>query len=318
MSTDSEDRSGSGASRRAVLLGGAAVVAAAALGRPGPVAAAAQRVVRRTGRTVQVGAYDITALLDASGAFGKAGDLFSGATAEDWHRARAVDPGAFGRDDAWLLDFRCWLVRGPRDHVTLVDTGVGPEGGPASGWAPVPGRLVGALAEVGVAPADVDVVVLSHLHEDHYSGSVSADGTPVFPNARYVVQQQEIETLDPADPALSYVVDPLRSSGQLDPVAGEARLARPGGAAAGIRLLPTPGHTVGHQSVLVEGAGRRVILAGDVLVHAVQLVNPGVAYRFESDAEQARETRHAVLELARRTGARLGTAHLHVPFVDVD
>ena len=54
---------------------------------------------------------------------------------------------------------------------SLVDVGIGAEGGPAA-WAPVPGRLVDALGEVGIAVGDVDTVVLTHLHEDHCGGVV--------------------------------------------------------------------------------------------------------------------------------------------------
>jgi len=72
-------------------------------------------------------------------------------------------------------------------RVTLVDVGIGAEGSPAW-WAPVPGRLVEALDEVGIVVPDVDTVVLTHLHEDHCGGVVDGSGSPVFPEARHVVQ----------------------------------------------------------------------------------------------------------------------------------
>ena len=268
--------------------------------------------------SVPIGPYRVTALLDASGRFGTAGQMFLGASGEDWVRARQVDPDAFGADDAWLLDFRCFLVRGPHSRLTLVDTGVGPEGSPSSGWAPVPGRLEDALAEAGVSPSDIDTVVLSHLHEDHYGGSVRLDGTPVFEQARYVVQRTELESLSPDGAAMSYVVEPLQATGQLDVADGETRLGLPSTRATGIRVVPTPGHTVGHQSVVVDGGRQRLVITGDVLVHAVQLVNPDVAYIFERDKTLARRTRNELLSSARESGALLATAHLHRPFITVE
>jgi glyoxylase-like metal-dependent hydrolase (beta-lactamase superfamily II) len=83
----------------------------------------------------------------------------------------------------------------------------------------------------------------------------------------------------------------------------------------GILLVPTPGHTVGHQSVVVTAGDDEVVVTGDVLVHAVQLANPDVAYRSEADHKVAAETRRRLLDQARAAGARLATAHLHTAFV---
>ncbi len=282
-----------------------AVAAPVAAPSPAPVA------VRRFGR------YEVLALLDAHGPFpGTAQAAFPDATATDWEHARCLDPAAFGPGGTWELDFRCYAVRRPGGRVTLVDTGIGPVGSPASGWAPVPGRLPTVLARAGIAPTDVETVVLTHLHEDHYGWSVTPDGVPVFPNARYVVQRAEVAALGPTRTARTYVVEPLLRAGRLQEVDGRTVLAgraRPGSGA--VTLLPTPGHTPGHQSVLVDGGGDRLLLTGDVLVHAVQLASPAVRYAFEADPAAARRSREQLLDEARRTGAVLGTAHLNRPFV---
>jgi glyoxylase-like metal-dependent hydrolase (beta-lactamase superfamily II) len=290
--------------RRTLLIGGvtAGLVAAGA-----PLAGAA---------AMRTGPFEVLALLDASGPFFlPAQDAFTGATATDWARARRVDPGAFGQDGTWLLDFRCFAIRLPAGGVALVDTGVGPEDSPASSWAPVPGHLLTRLAAAGVDRADVRLVVLTHLHEDHFGWSVSPVGVPVFPNARYVVQRTEIAALEEAgdEGVLAYVVEPLRRSGQLDAVAGAVCLARHH--AGTVTAVPTPGHTPGHQSVVVRDHVRQVVVTGDVLVHAVQLVAPDVAYRYEADQAAARATRHALLDDAARRPTWLATAHLTRPFV---
>jgi glyoxylase-like metal-dependent hydrolase (beta-lactamase superfamily II) len=194
--------------------------------------------------------------------------------------------------------------------VTLVDVGIGSEGSPA-GWAPLPGRLVAALAEEGIGVDDVDTVVLTHLHEDHCGGVVSADGTPVFGSARHVVQSAELASVR-EDPAIwGYAVAPLRSAALLDEVDGRVELA------PGVVLVPTPGHTVGHQSGVVTAGDEEVVVTGDVLVHAVQLANPDIAYRSEADPAAAAETRRRLFAEARAKGSSLATAHLHTPFVRV-
>ncbi|MCT2584903.1 MBL fold metallo-hydrolase [Actinophytocola gossypii] len=301
--------------RRTFLLGGATAGLAAA-GLTTPTAAA----VRASGSaTMAAGPFQVVALLDATGPFFlPAEEAFSGATSRDWTGARRVDPDAFGPDGTWNLDFRCFAIRLPAGGFALVDAGVGPAESPASAWAPVPGHLLERLTETGIDRADVRLVVLTHLHEDHFGWSVSPDGVPYFPNARYVVQRTEIRALEQAgdDVVLPYVVDPLRRTGQLDTVDGDVCLARGRGGA--VSTIPTPGHTPGHQSVVVRGHGRRVVITGDVLVHAVQLVDPDVGYAFEADQDVARGTRRSLLEDAERGRTWLATAHLRTPFVRAD
>lgn len=304
--------------RRTFLLGGAALGAGATLvgpaaATPAPAAHPVISVAKRVGRL------EVVAVLDASGAFplGRQ-DAFPTATLSDWDAARGIDPGAFGPGETWRLNFHCFAIRRPAGRITLVDTGIGPVGGPASGWAPVPGRLPSALPEAGIDAGDVDVVVLTHLHEDHFGWSVSPEGVAMFPNARYVVQRDEVAALAPDDVAHNYVVNPLRRTGQLHEIDGRTQL--PNGDRACRELItavPTPGHTPGHQSVLVEGAGRQVVITGDVLVHAVQLADPGVGYVFESDQDTAAHTRRVLLAYARHRRSLLATAHLTRPFVDV-
>lgn len=289
----------------------------------GPVEQAVARAVR-TGRTTALarsfGAFEVMPLVDASGPFflGRQA-AFPEATSHDWDVARLVDPSAFGLGETWLLDFRCFVIRGPRDRLLLVDTGVGPDGSPAAAWAPTPGRLPAELELAGIDPRDVDTVVLTHLHEDHYGWSVGLDGTPMFANARYIVQRREVAALAEGDAAVGYVVDPLRATGQLDQVSGAARVTLATGRSGGsIRVVPTPGHTPGHQSVVIDSRDRQVIVTGDVLVHAVQLVDPDVSYRFEADPEVARRTRHTLLIGARQRHTVLATAHLRQPFIELD
>ncbi|MCF3119031.1 MBL fold metallo-hydrolase [Streptomyces arenae] len=316
----------SGLDRRRVLRGAAGAAALAGWGQVLAGGGAAHAAGVRESRVIarRAGAFEVLALLDAHGPFpGKRQDHFAGATASDWRRAERIDPAAFGPDDTWELDFRCYAIRGPGGRVTLVDTGIGPAGSPASGWAPVPGQLPEVLTAAGIGASDVDTVVLTHLHEDHYGWAVGPDRTPMFPEARHVVQRAETAALGERDSAMSYVVGPLRAGGLLDEVEGRVRLlsgAR-GGSGAGrghggaVTLVPTPGHTAGHQSVLVEGGARRIMVTGDVLVHAVQLANPAVSYGFERDKEAARQSRQRLLAEARRTRAVLATPHLNRAFV---
>jgi glyoxylase-like metal-dependent hydrolase (beta-lactamase superfamily II) len=197
---------------------------------------------------------------------------------------------------------RCLLVEG-RGHRTLIETGNGDK---------FPAKLkdiygidhdravVDSLREAGLHPDGVDTVVMTHLHFDHSGGTTrrTASGVePVFRRARHVVQRREWE--DATHPhernRASYLPEnifPLAESGLLTLVDGEVEVA------PGVRVLPTPGHTAGHQSVLLgDPGGPRVLFLGDVVPTAVHTRLP---YVMAYDLEPARtvETKRALFARA--------------------
>ncbi|WP_239089949.1 MBL fold metallo-hydrolase [Sphaerimonospora thailandensis] len=204
-------------------------------------------------------------------------------------------PGSSFPDDAeWVLHFHCYLLRAA-GRTVLVDTGIGGTDSPAASWAPVPGRIGGELAAVGVEPADVDAVVLTHLHSDHASGCVTG-GVPAFPNARHLIQRAELDWV--SGQTREQVVAPIEDL--IEVVDGDAEVF------PGIRLLHTPGHTPGHQCVEVGD----LVISGDVLHHPVQLADPTITYVYDTDPAEAVRSRMAILARA----AVLAPAHFAEPF----
>lgn len=111
------------------------------------------------------------------------------------------------------------------------------------------GDPVAALRAVGVDPATIDYVVVTHLHYDHAGGMLDDAGRPAFPNARYVVQRDEAEAAHGDELRLQGIMeveqlDAIRAAGQLAEVNGEVELV------SGVRVLRTGGHTRGSQAVL--------------------------------------------------------------------
>jgi glyoxylase-like metal-dependent hydrolase (beta-lactamase superfamily II) len=259
--------------------------------------------------TFRIGDAEIIMIEDAAGPFFEAREkAFAEATAQQWAEADAYDPEAVFPDGRWLLRFRCYAIRLSSGQVILVDAGIGPADAPAAAWAPTPGRLPDALAESGIAVTDVDTVVLTHVHTDHIGWAVVGD-RPYFGGARYLLQAADVDMLRQVNPGLeARLVRPLLAADQLTVLDGDLVLAPQ------VTVVATPGHTPGHQSVLVADADQRVLITGDLLVHALQLLYPPITYAHDVDPQRARDTRLRYLQ--QLTGAVLATPHLSRAFID--
>jgi glyoxylase-like metal-dependent hydrolase (beta-lactamase superfamily II) len=123
------------------------------------------------------------------------------------------------------------------------------------------------LAAIGVAPGEIDWVILTHLHFDHAGGATHRDEhgrlSPVFPRARHVVQRAEWDDAVSNAPELAgaYNSDdfaPLEMAGLLEVVEGDAEIA------PGVVVQPTGGHTRGHQIVRLDSTDDSVICLADI------------------------------------------------------
>jgi glyoxylase-like metal-dependent hydrolase (beta-lactamase superfamily II) len=155
----------------------------------------------------------------------------------------------------------------------------------------------------------VSAIVLTHLHNDHIGWAVPRDSP--FTEARVIVQRADVEAYAAnRDVAGQYdlLIEPLREQGRLQIIDGDLALS------PGVRIVATPGHTPGHQSVLVEAGDDRVLIAGDLVVHAIQLLHPELAYASDMDPAEARATRLAVLRDLTAGKGVAAVSHLGTPF----
>ncbi len=182
------------------------------------------------------------------------------------------------------LALRCLLVEAP-GALVLVDTGIGNKEdarfrdifGVANAGDPT--RLEDAVRAAGFQPADVDIVLNTHLHFDHAGGDtlLLPDGAvvPAFPRARYVVQRGEFDFAHSANERIraSYLlhnVDPVAEAGLWDFVEGDATVTE------GVRVVHSPGHTPWHHSILVESDGETACFLADVCPTAAHLPLPWI------------------------------------------
>ncbi len=156
-----------------------------------------------------------------------------------------------------LQALNCLLVETPAGHV-LVETGIGERVSDRvramRGYEGHP--ILRALRRAGFDPATVDVVAMSHLHFDHAGGLLDGDGRRAFPRARIVAQRAEWEIALGENPRLvaSYDQPELRlvrdwgAEGWSD---GERELL------PGVSVVPTGGHSGGHQAIVIRAPGAR-------------------------------------------------------------
>jgi glyoxylase-like metal-dependent hydrolase (beta-lactamase superfamily II) len=207
------------------------------------------------------------------------------------------------------LALRCLLVETP-DALVLIDNGVGNKESEKFHEiygienAGTPSRLETALHAAGFRPDDVDIVIDTHLHFDHAGGNThhSEDGSLQlsFQRARYVVQRGEWEYAHWRNERIqaSYLphnFDPVQQAGVFDLVEGESQIV------PGIQVLPTPGHTPHHQSVVIKSDDEVACFLADVMPTSAHLPLPWImAY----DVEPL-----VTLESKRKLIARARTEH---------
>ncbi|HEY5034063.1 MAG TPA: N-acyl homoserine lactonase family protein [Candidatus Dormibacteraeota bacterium] len=142
-----------------------------------------------------------------------------------------------------------FVIKHPRAGAILVDTGVGWPTELVKEWKVVNRHAADALAEHDLSPADVRIVINTHLHFDHCGQNA------VFKHAPFYVQRSELERARVAKSVPSDWFD--FAGARFELVDGDAEVAD------GVRLLATPGHTVGHQSVVVDTADGGAVMIGD-------------------------------------------------------
>ena len=264
--------------------------------------------------TLLVGRVEVIALCDAVVvAAGSSQGKFPGGSSETWTEARDRYAEVFGEAGAWRLHVHCFVIRSG-GRTVLVDTGIGPESAPAFAWTATRGRLPEELDAAGVSPGEVDQVLITHVHDDHLGWNVGEDaGAPLFANARYVVHEADwsmmADATDEEDRTIfASELAPLERSGVL--VRSQQHLE----ITDEVTLVHAPGHTPGHQVVLIDSDAAGAVLSGDLVNHPVQLLQPGVNGSTDMEPGLAAETRAAWLERIDREDRLVCPVHLPEPF----
>ncbi|RYF04203.1 MAG: MBL fold metallo-hydrolase [Oxalobacteraceae bacterium] len=258
---------------------------------------------------MQLGGFDVTALYDGHVDLDAA--LLGGAARPTIDAALA---GAFQARAMPLQTAVNGYLVDTGAHLILVDTGTAKLFGDHLGF------LLKNLQAAGHAPADIDTVLLTHLHPDHAGGLLTADGKMAFPNAQVFVPKADADYWLSRAAAAAAPKDKQALFGMSrDAVApylaaGRLTVFEPGHVLRqGVRALPAPGHTPGHTAYLFSSATQRLLVWGDIIHNAaVQFAHPEVSIEFDADQARAIATRRALLGEA--ASNRWWVAGAHLPF----
>jgi glyoxylase-like metal-dependent hydrolase (beta-lactamase superfamily II) len=197
-------------------------------------------------------------------------------------------------------------------RLYLVDAGAGHWRGPTTG------HLAASLQQAGIAPGEIDAILMTHLHGDHAGGLINEAGA-AFPKAELLLAEEEAAFwLDEGLPSRApermqaTIATAIRS---LDAYRGRTTQFRAGAIVApGVTAELLPGHTPGQTGFRIADGGEEIFIWADIVhIAAIQFAHPDWPIGFDVDGAQAVETRLRVLAGSAAEGTRILGMHLDFP-----
>ena len=166
-------------------------------------------------------------------------------------------------------------------------------------WSNLQTSFLKDLEKAGYPKESIDLVMCTHLHVDHVGWNtllVNDEWIPTFSNARYLIAKKEWSYWDANEdedlygPVIADSIRPVVDAGMVDLVDDHFRLCNE------VSLIPSPGHTPGHVSVLITSKNERALITGDFIHHPVQMTKTDWCSSADYDQEQGQLTRETLLE----------------------
>lgn len=207
----------------------------------------------------------------------------------------------------------CFLIWSA-GRLALMETGCG------SYMAATGGQLQKNLKAAGVDPADIEAVLLTHMHPDHSAGLTDmTTGKRNFPNAELIMHENEPKHWFD-DAAMAKGNDREKKlffqagREQTAPYKDRWKLFQKGEVFPGVTAMPFHGHTPGHTGYLISSGNEQLLIWGDIVhVPEVQTARPEVCMAFDSDTSAAEATRRRVFDMVATDKLMVTGMHLHFP-----
>ena len=231
-------------------------------------------------------------------------DLLIGVTPEMAKQVEWLSPHFISPQGHLSLSVHSLLVDTPTAKL-VVDTciGNGRNRDPFEIMSMLSTSYLEDMRALGYQPEGIDYVLCTHLHFDHVGWNTRLENgkwIPTFPNAAYLMAQSDLDLFGAVGPdeedeflqiqrrTYQDSLLPILDAGLAKPIEGPATVCD------GVSLVPTPGHSPGHCSVLIESKGEQAFITGDFLHHPIQFWDPALSVPVDFDNERAIATRRRV------------------------
>jgi glyoxylase-like metal-dependent hydrolase (beta-lactamase superfamily II) len=277
----------------------------------------------------QIGDVLITKVVESESRIPAGGPALPAATIEEIRSISWLAPTWFNDRDEFRTSVYSLLVQTPTQRI-IIDTGLGDDKDRAiPSWNHRQSDFLERLERVWPRES-VDGVLCTHLHIDHVGwNTILVDGQwqPTFPNAKYYFVRSEYEhwkkLAESVDGYAGYSpwaqsmidgvavyldsIKPIADAGLIEFVDNDSVITPE------ISLLPTPGHTPGHASVVIESRGQRAVVSGDLFHFACQIARPDWSASLDFDLQASAVTRQAFLTQFADTDALVFGTHFAHP-----
>ncbi len=252
-------------------------------------------------KTWKIGDVEITRIVEVNGWEDDISMLWPDAGPGDVQKYPWLKPHWATDEGKMIISFQCFVMRTP-DHQIMLDTCIGADRQREFDvFTNMQTSFLDDLKAAGFNREEIDIVLCTHLHFDHVGWNthlVDGKWIPTFPNARYLFGKGEYEHWKMLEETKGYhdlnhmydAVQPVIDAGLVDLIDIDHKPCPQ------ITLMPTPGHTPGHVSIVIESKGERAVITGDLMHCPIQCAEPERIVRFDMDQEKGAQTRQGFVD----------------------
>jgi glyoxylase-like metal-dependent hydrolase (beta-lactamase superfamily II) len=244
--------------------------------------------------------------------------LLPDATPEYVQQFQWLQPHFATPEGRMIISFQCFVLRSRGRHV-MIDTCIGMDRQREFDvFTNMQTTFLEDLKAAGFPQQSITDVLCTHLHFDHVGWNThKVDGkwVPTFPHARYFFGRKEFAHWKHLRDTGGYhhmehlhdAIDPVVEAGLVQFVDPDFQLTDE------VSLIPTPGHTPGHVSVLIQSRGASAVITGDLMHNPIQIAVPAVEARFDMDKAVGANTRSDFVNRFNNSGTLVIGSHFSDP-----
>lgn len=269
----------------------------------------------------QIGDVKITQVIEIEDAGKIIQKVIPSATKENIAKIPWLKPHFADENNVLKAAVQAFVIETPKLRI-IADTCVGNNKTRVDipSWGNLQTDFLAKLEKQGFKRDKIDRVLCTHLHFDHVGWNTMKENgawVPTFPKARYLFAKQEFDywkklpekEIDDDRAGIKDSVLPVFDSGLVDLISVNHSIT------SDISLLPTPGHTPAHVSILIQSQGKQALITGDAVHHPCQMAHPEWYTLADTDKENAAKSRLVLFNRFADTNTLIVGSHFSQPTV---